>query len=118
VSRGRPFRDDFYVRLLSVDWQDRDGLACMIDGEIAACGERLAELIDRRDAIAGDTGQPMVRRLVAAAAVRQAETELESLRQCRAAVLGLRDVASKPSSEVVRSPQARTGSTRGTTDRP
>jgi DNA-binding PadR family transcriptional regulator len=89
----RPFRDDFYVRLMFADQTDREGVCSMLDAEFARGRERLAALIDRRDA--ATDRESLVPRFFAAAAVLHAEADLEALRQCRAALVEASQAASK-----------------------
>ena len=95
-DRRRPFRDEFYVRFLFADATNSETLAAMIDAEIARCRERLADLTDRRDSTPKAQPNSYVPRLFAAAAVRHAEADLESLQECKATVLQLLRVTPEP----------------------
>jgi len=106
-DRPRPFRDDFYVRLLFAKQGDRDGLYSMVDAEIATRRQRLAELIDRREAASNAAPESLVPRFFVAAAVLHVEADLEALKQCRAALIQLDQAAPKQCAEGKASPQTR-----------
>ncbi len=82
-SRRRPFRDDFYVRLLFADHSNLASLQAMLSAQIAACQEHLAELVDRDEANVGTTSESAVRRLFTKAAIMHAEADLKALEVCR-----------------------------------
>ena len=107
TERRRPFRDDFYVRLLFADLEDGEALRVIVDLEIAKCRERLAELVDRRDRRLGEESPTIVSQLFGKAAVLHAEADLEALRQCRAALTSTSAVVvSKRPDAKVASPRA------------
>ena len=93
IERRRPFRDDFYVRLLFVDKEDPARMRELVDAELANCRERLAELVDRRDRYARTGAVSLASRLFAKAAVLHAEADLEALRECRVALTRCEEAA-------------------------
>jgi len=78
----RPYRDDFFVRLLFLQRSgDMDALRTAIDREIAASQEHLASLVDRRTEQSTSTDE--VARLFTKAAVLHAQADFEALSLCR-----------------------------------
>jgi DNA-binding PadR family transcriptional regulator len=78
----RPYRDDFFVRLLFLQRSgDLDTLRTAIDRQIAASQEHLASLIDRQTEQSTNTDE--VARLFTKAAVLHAQADFEALTLCR-----------------------------------
>jgi DNA-binding PadR family transcriptional regulator len=86
----RPFRDEFYVRLLFTDDIDRDLVRDLINRQIRDSREYLASLMDRRGSF---DKRPMgnrdtkARRLFADAAILHAKADVEALELCQARLL-------------------------------
>jgi DNA-binding PadR family transcriptional regulator len=82
---SRPFRDDFYVRLLLAEQYGRDELKQLLDREYQGSRERLARLVDTR----ADTAGVLARQLFTEAAILHAEAEVKALELCRTKLLEL-----------------------------
>jgi DNA-binding PadR family transcriptional regulator len=86
--QGRPFRDDFYVRLMFAVEKDADVLQSMIDEQIRCCRRKLELFTDTRAAQSGDDTVTTVSRLFTKAALLHAEADLQALELCRSAFHG------------------------------
>jgi DNA-binding PadR family transcriptional regulator len=98
----RPFRDDFYVRLMFAVRDSSDVVRAMIDQQVRCCRDQLAALADRRAAEArqdaGTAAGSTVSRLFTRAAILHAEAELKALDLCRATL----EVDAAPAASVPR----------------
>jgi DNA-binding PadR family transcriptional regulator len=82
----RPFRDEFYVRLLFAE-SDTNLLGTLLHEQLVRTQERLAALIAERDAYKASGQASRVRVLFAEASILHAEADLKALRRCEAALL-------------------------------
>jgi len=100
LSPAKPFRDDFYVRLLFIDENSAIVLSRLLKMRVVACEQRLAELLDERHAHTQDRSDPKKRArwLFTEAAVFHAEADLKAAELC-SRVLGADDAAQRISSE-------------------
>jgi DNA-binding PadR family transcriptional regulator len=82
--RRRPYRDDFYLRLLfAAEWEP-DLVRGMIEDEGRRCREQLAALTDQAGLAEGDGTEATVRWLFTKAASLHAEADVKALELCRA----------------------------------
>ena len=84
ASRRRPFRDEFYVRLLFAFSSGIEMVRQMVADEIRSCREHLAGLMDEARAVEGLGPEGSARRFFTRAAVLHAEADLKALDSCRA----------------------------------
>ncbi len=86
----RPFRDDFYIRLLFTDPSEQELVGNMIEDQLQASQEHLAALIDRRASESGVStsgARSPATFLFAQAAVLHAKADIEALELCRKTLL-------------------------------
>jgi DNA-binding PadR family transcriptional regulator len=83
--KDRPFRDDFYVRLMFAVGQGTDAVRSVIDEQIRCCRKKLALLADNRTAETPHDTEISVSELFTRAAFLHAQADLEALNLCRSA---------------------------------
>lgn len=108
LSAARPFRDDFYVRLLFIN-QDRETLSRLLKARTDACERRMAELLDQRRMQERTTPEKIARWLFTEAAIMRAEADFKAAGLCQkvlAEALPLSSGQTRPQ-EKERSRQAR-----------
>ena len=82
-SAARPFRDDFYVRLLFIKGEeDRTLLAQLLKARTDACERRAAELLDQRHALQPTSPEGIARWLFMEASILHAEADLKAAALC------------------------------------
>jgi DNA-binding PadR family transcriptional regulator len=115
-SRKRPFRDDFYVRLLlAAEWEP-DLVHGMIEEEGRRCREHLATLNDQVGPTDHAGTEATVRSLFVKAASLHAEADVRALELCRA-VLDARGQRQEDCRAVDARPASKTSVTRKGTAR-
>lgn len=82
----RPFRDEFYVRLLFAAGESVDLARTMIDEEIRLGREHLAKVMDQAAGVERLGGSSWVRKAFARAAALHAEADLKALQHSLAAL--------------------------------
>lgn len=103
TPRRRPFRDDFYVRLLFAMGSGVDVVCDMTNEEIRSCREHLATLTDQAR-IAENLGpETRVRQLFTHAAILHSEAALKALEHCQ---VSLKKWSASHPSTVLAKPQA------------
>ena len=81
LTSAKPFRDDFYVRLLFVtDPRDLDAL---LKARVGACERRLAEVIAQQRFLNESSPTEPARRLFAAATILHAEADAKAAAMCQ-----------------------------------
>ena len=88
VTTAKPFRDDFYARLLFLDQHDGDVLARLLKAQKDACEQRLAELVDQRQQQERTTREKTARWLFTEAAILRAEADLKAAELCQVVLAG------------------------------
>ena len=83
LSVTRPFRDDFYVRLLFLKEDSGVALPELLKARLDACEHRLAELLDQRQVQERGNTDKLTRWLFTEAAVMHAEADLKAAELCR-----------------------------------
>ena len=86
--QGRPFRDDFYVRLMFAVDKGADVLQSMIDQQIRCCRRQIELFTDKSASQSEDDTVTTVSRLFTKAALLHAEADLQALELCRSALHG------------------------------
>ena len=79
---AKPFRDDFYVRLLFLNEDSGVSVPDLLRARLDACERRLAELLDQRDVQDRKNSETRARWLFAQAAVMHAEVDLRAAELC------------------------------------
>ena len=113
VTTAKPFRDDFYARLLFIKQHDGDVLARLLKAQKEACEQRPAELLDQRRQQERTTPEKTARWLFTEAAIMRAEAEFKAAALCQDVLAGVTGVAidaSAPPQEKERLRQGRNGS--------
>ena len=111
--RRRPFRDDFYLRLLFAAKWEPDLVQGMIEHEGRLCREHLATPADQAGvAESGDT-EKAVRWLFIKAASLHAEAQVKALELCRAVLQGRQGGGATGERARSRTRVARRGAARG-----
>lgn len=83
TARRRPFRDDFYVRLLFAMGSGVEIVRNMSNEEIRSCREHLAMLMDQARMIEKVGPEARVRQLFTRAAILHSEAALKALEHCQ-----------------------------------
>jgi DNA-binding PadR family transcriptional regulator len=82
-SAAKPFRDDFYVRLLFVKEDGGDLLSQMLKARADTCDRRVAELLDQRHMQERTSPEKIARWLFTEAAIMHAEVDVKAAALCR-----------------------------------
>jgi hypothetical protein len=80
---SKPFREDFYVKLLFVDAESRAAISKLLRTRVVSCERRLAELLDQRHQCDRSNPKKLVRWLFTEAAILHAEADLKAAELCR-----------------------------------
>jgi len=83
TARRRPFRDDFYVRLLFAMESGVEFVRDMTNEEIRSCREHLAMLMDQAKMIENVGCGARARQFFTRAAILHSEAALEALKHCQ-----------------------------------
>jgi DNA-binding PadR family transcriptional regulator len=82
LSAAKPFRDDFYVRLLFIH-EDRETLSRLLKARTDACERRMADLLDQRRIQERTTPEKIARWLFTEAAIMRAEADFKAAGLCQ-----------------------------------
>lgn len=108
LSAARPFRDDFYVRLVFIK-NDRETLSRLLKARTDACERRMAELLDQRRMQERTTPEKIARWLFTEAAIMRAEADFKAAGLCQKVLVEALPLSSEQArpQEKERSRQAR-----------
>ncbi len=82
VASAKPFRDDFYARLVFVREHDDETLRRLLKARLDACEQRLTALLDERRPPGRASNEQSARWLFTEAAILHAEAEFKAAQLC------------------------------------